>query len=357
MHYNHHSVQFRNIEVFLLSIIDQLKKRQPAIGVTYALIAINVFIFIAMLFAGAGLLHTGSNIQLNWGANFGPATQDGQWWRLFSAMFLHFGIIHLSLNCVALWDVGQLTERMYGSWRLLTIYLVAGLCGNLLSLVIQGNKAVSGGASGAIFGLYGALLIFLWRERHFFNPQEFKWFFGGGILFSCLTIFLGFLISGIDNAAHIGGFAAGILASIILIKPMNARIMPIYISILTVSFIVIAITLMLTNLPPPKYKWSEELILRNAISSLTSEDQAINRNWLELLQESKEGTLSFEELAGKIDSNITQPYEESFGKLSQLPNDPNLPSAKSLENWLLITEQKKNNAEALANKLRKSKQP
>ncbi|MFV1921109.1 MAG: rhomboid family intramembrane serine protease [Methylotenera sp.] len=357
MHYNHHSVQFRNNEFFLLSIIDQLKKRQPAIGVTYVLIAINLFIFIAMLFAGAGLLHQGNNIQLSWGANFGPATQDGQWWRLFSAIFLHFGIIHLSLNSIALWDVGELTERMYGSWRLLVIYLIAGLFGNLLSLVVQGNQAVSGGASGAIFGLYGALLIFLWRERHFFNPQEFKWFFGGGILFSCLTIFLGFLISGIDNAAHIGGFAAGTLAGIVLIKPMNARIMPIYISILTVSVIVIAIALLLTHLPPPKYKWSDELALRNAISALIFENQAINRNWLELIQESKDGHLSFEELAGKIDNSITQPYEESFSKLSQLPNDPNLPSAKSLENWLLITEQKKNSAEALANKLRKSKQP
>lgn len=341
----------------MLSIIDQLKTRQPAIGVTYLLITINVIIFVAMLFAGAGFLHSGNNIQLSWGANFAPATQDGQWWRLISAMFLHFGIIHLLLNSFALWDVGQLTERMYGAWRFLGVYFVAGLCGNVLSLVIQGNQAISGGASGAIFGLYGALLIFLWRERHFLNPQEFKWFFGGGLLFSCVIIVLGFLIPGIDNAAHIGGFIAGSLASIMFVKPMNARKMPAHISILTTVFIIITVSLLLKRLPPPKYKWTEELSLRSSLSFITAEDQAINRNWLELLQESKEGNLSFEALAGKIDDTITQPYEESFEKLSQLPNDPNLPSAKSLENWLIITEQKKNNAKALANKLRNRAQP
>lgn len=341
----------------MTSIIEQLKTRQPAIRVTYILITINVAIFGAMLLAGAGLLHSGNHIQLNWGANFAPATQDGQWWRLMSAMFLHFGIVHLLLNCYALWDVGQYTERMYGSWRLLCIYLIAGLFGNVLSLVVQGNQAVSGGASGAIFGLYGALLIFLWRERHYLKSEEFKWLFGGGLVFSLVIIVLGFLIPGIDNAAHIGGFFAGVLASIMLAKPINARKMPLHISTITAVSILATTTALLTHLPPPKYKWSEEQLLRTTISSITTDNQTINRNWLDILYESEQGQLSFEALAGKIDDTIIKPYEESFEKLSQLPDDPNLPSAKSLENWLLITEQKKNRAEALASKLRENDKP
>lgn len=336
----------------MTNIIEQLRTRRAKIWMTYALILMNVIMFIALLFAGADPLHTGNHVQLNWGANFGPATQDGQWWRLLSAMFLHFGIIHLLLNCYALWDVGQYTERMYGSWRLLCIYLIAGLFGNVLSLVIQGNQAVSGGASGAIFGLYGALLIFLWRERHYLKPEEFKWLFGGGLIFSIIIIMLGFLIPGIDNAAHIGGFFAGMLASIMLAKPINARKMPVHISASTAVSILIMTTALLTHLPPPKYKWSEEQLLRTTISSIITENQTINRNWLDILYESEQGHSSFEALAGKIDDTIIKPYEESFEKLSQLPDDPNLPSAKSLENWLLITEQKKNKAESLANQLR-----
>jgi rhomboid protease GluP len=340
----------------LQSIFDQIEARTPKVRVTYALIAINVLVFLVMLTQGAGLLHSPNDIQLNWGANFGPATQDGQWWRLGSAIFLHFGAMHLLLNSIALWDVGKLTERMFGPWRLLGIYLIAGLFGNILSLDIQGNEAVSGGASGAIFGLYGALLIFLWRERDFIDRREFKWLFGGAVGFSILTITLGFVMPGIDNAAHIGGFIAGIVASIIFARPINARAMPMRFSIGAAVVVLLASTALLANLPAPKYKWSDELLLRAVIGGVVFENQAINRSWLNLQNEQNQGDLSFEDLAGKIETDITEPYEGSFEKLSQLPKDPNLPSAKTLEYWLELTQAKKNKSEALVEDLRKQNQ-
>ena len=174
-----------------------------------------------MLIFGAGLWHSQNIIQLAWGANFGPATQDGQWWRLASALFLHFGLLHLLLNMWALWDVGQLVERMFGYKRFILIYLVSGLFGNLASLVFQGNSAISGGASGAIFGIYGALLIYLWFNRLEIHLIEFRWLFWGAVTFSVATIVFGFIVPGIDNSAHIGGFTAGVLASIFLIRPIN----------------------------------------------------------------------------------------------------------------------------------------
>ena len=116
-----------------------LKQRLPNVTLTKLLIAINLLVFAAMLVGGAGFWHSPNGIQLTWGANFGPATQDGEWWRLFTAMFLHFGAMHLVLNCYALWDAGQLAERMYGHGRFLAIYLLSGLGGNLLSFVVQGN--------------------------------------------------------------------------------------------------------------------------------------------------------------------------------------------------------------------------
>ena len=193
------------------SIYDRLHGKAAHVPVTLLLIGANLLIFGLMLGNGAGLWHAQNSIQLAWGANFGPATQDGQWWRLGSALFLHFGLIHLTMNLWALWDGGQLVERMFGHLRFIIIYLASGLCGNLLSLVIQGNEAVSGGASGAIFGVYGALLVFVWRERQQLNPGEFRWLFWGGLGFSAVSITLGLVIPGIDNSAHIGGLIAGCL--------------------------------------------------------------------------------------------------------------------------------------------------
>ena len=161
----------------MTSLYDQLRLRMPQLRITPLLIAANVIVFVAMLFNGAGLWHSQNGVQLAWGANFGPATQDGQWWRLGSALFLHFGLLHISLNMFALWDAGQWVERMYGHFRFAVIYFSAGLAGNLLSLVIHAGHAVSGGASGAIFGLYGALLSYLWLERSRIHRGEFRWLF------------------------------------------------------------------------------------------------------------------------------------------------------------------------------------
>ncbi|MDQ6680875.1 MAG: rhomboid family intramembrane serine protease, partial [Pseudomonadota bacterium] len=158
---------------------------------TTLLIAANVGVFLVMLGFGAGLWHAPNEVQLAWGANFGPATKDGQWWRLASAMFLHFGVLHLAMNMWALWDCGRLVERLFGSARFVVIYLGSGLAGNLVSLVTQGDRAVSGGASGAIFGVFGALLVCLARERRQIDPTEFRWLFWGGAGFTLATLLLG----------------------------------------------------------------------------------------------------------------------------------------------------------------------
>ena len=329
-----------------------LNKRLPNVSVTKLLLTINLLVFAAMVAGGAGFWHSPNGIQLTWGANFGPATQDGEWWRLGSAMFLHFGALHLALNSYALWDVGQLAERMYGHVRFAGIYLISGLGGNLLSLVMHGNSAVSGGASGAIFGIYAAVLVFLWRERAAITAYEFRWLFGGGSAFAVLSITLGFIIPGIDNAAHIGGFVTGLLTSIIFSQSITSRVMPIKYSAAAVIITLFASFLLVKNIPPPKYRWSEELLLRGQINAFLYQDQAINRSWLEIIHEGKQGNVDFDALAGKIDYSISEPYEESFEKLSKLPSNPALPSAEKLENILQYTEKRKAESKAIAEQLR-----
>ena len=329
-----------------------LKLRSPEIWVTKLLIAANALVFAAMLLDGAGLWHSTNEVQLALGANFGPATQDGEWWRLASAMFLHFGAVHLLLNMWALWDAGQWVERMYGRWRFASIYIISGLSGNLLSLVVQGNSAVSGGASGAIFGIYGALLTFLWRERSAITSHEFRWLFWGALGFAIATIILGFIVPGIDNSAHVGGFISGILASIVFSQSINSKVLPIKTSLIAACGMLSLIALLVLNIPAPKYHWSDELLIRKQIDEFLLQDQAINRSWLEIMQAGRQSNTTFDGLASQIDSTITNPYEESFEKLSQLPANPALPSAAQLESLLKYTRQRQDESRALAEKLR-----
>ncbi len=334
------------------SLHQQLFKKLPSIWVTKTLIAVNILVFLAMMVNGAGFLHSVNGVQLAWGANFGPATQDGQWWRLGSAIFLHFGIVHLALNTWSLWDVGQLAERMYGRWRFLCIYILSGLAGNLLSLVVQGNAAVSGGASGAIFGVYGGALVFLWRERLAITQHEFRWVFWGALGFASLTIILGFIIPGIDNAAHIGGFLTGILASIVFSQTITARVMPIKITLTAAIVIALVCIGLFFNLPPPKYLWSDELLLRDQINTFTMQDQAINRSWLDIVNEGKQGNKTASELAGQIDLTIKEPLEQSLEQLFNFTQNQALPSAAQLEQLIQNTEQRKAASEVLVEKLK-----
>jgi rhomboid protease GluP len=329
-----------------------LKSRVPQVTITKLIIAANILVFVAMLVKGAGLWHSPNAIQLAWGANFGPATQDGEWWRLGTAMFLHFGVIHLLVNVWSLWDAGQLVERMYGHLRFAGIYVLSGLTGNLVSLVIQGNAAVSGGASGAIFGVYGALLTFLWRERQSIARHEFRWLFWGASVFSVATIVFGFVVPGIDNSAHIGGFLTGIFSSILLSQSIEVKPVSRNAKLLAGSVIVLACVVLVLNIPAPKYRWSDELLLRKKVDEFLLKDQAINRSWLQIMHEGNKGEATFDSLANHIDEAISEPYEQSFEQLSQLPSDPALPSAAKLKNILQYVEKRKTESQVLADKMR-----
>lgn len=321
--------------------------------VTSALLALNGLVFALMLLAGAGLWHTPNGVQLAWGANFGPATQDGQWWRLFTALFVHFGVLHLTLNMGALWDVGRLVERVYGRLRFALLYLGSGLLGNLVSLVLHGNQAVSGGASGAIFSLYGALLVFLWRERQQLDPSEFRWLFGGASAFSLLMLGMGWMVPGIDNAAHGGGLVAGALWGSLLARPWTAhstqsRRGP------WAAALVLALgsAALWVYLPEPSYRFGEELKARAAIQQFLREDQRVSRHWSSLLDMGRREGLSFDQLAGQIDTDVTAVYEKSFAQLMAADPGSAAPSAKTLETLQTYATQRAQASRDLAQGLR-----
>jgi rhomboid protease GluP len=336
-------------------VLEPLRGRRALFSVTTFLIASNLLVAIAMLLVGAGLWHSSSAVQMAWGANFGPATKDGEWWRLGTAMFLHFGVVHLAMNMLALWDSGRLAERIFGPARFAAIYFGSGLAGNLLSLIVQGDRAVSGGASGAIFGIYGAFLVYLLHERRRLHPGDFRWMFWGAAAFSGITLTLGFLIPGIDNAAHVGGLVTGATAGFVLLKPVAGKdpSFPGKQRMVAAAFGLVVAALV-ASIPDPLYRWSEEQAARGEIREFIGEDARINARLRSILKEGRTGGASFEQLAGRIETEVAEPYEQSFEQLSALRVGPGVPSAAALDQLRRYAEARRDASHALAEGVRKN---
>lgn len=182
---------------------------------TTALIAINIGVFFILTFIGDT---EDSLFMMEHGAIFKPYIVEGQeYYRLFTSLFLHFGIDHLLNNMVLLGALGWNLELETGRIKFLIIYFIAGLGGNILSLYMNMRTdqiVVSAGASGAIFGLMGALLYVVLK-----NHGRVGRLTNRGLLFMViLSLYFGFTSSGIDNAAHVGGLVCGFIAAVVLYR-------------------------------------------------------------------------------------------------------------------------------------------
>ncbi len=185
---------------------DLFKMKKPII--TYILIALNVLCFLCMYIFGNG--STDALTLLRFGANYAPLVKLGEVWRLVTSIFLHVGILHLLCNMYSLYIVGSQLESFFGKTKFLCIYILSGIIGNLFSILFTNGLTV--GASGAIFGLFGALLYFGYHYRIYLGTVIKSQI----IPLIILNLFIGFASHGIDNAAHIGGLIGGALASIAL---------------------------------------------------------------------------------------------------------------------------------------------
>lgn len=188
---------------------------------TRALVFACVAVFAAMGLAGAGMLRPEPLRFIDWGSNFAPLTAAGEWWRLASSTFLHFGLLHLAFNMWALWSVGSMVERLFGHGRFAAVYAASGLAGSLAS--IAWNPLVnSAGASGAIFGLIGAQLAFFLRGGHRIPVEVISAQRNSTLGFIAYSVTFGLMVPGIDNAAHLGGLASGLGMGWLLARPLGA---------------------------------------------------------------------------------------------------------------------------------------
>ncbi|AFM41854.1 putative membrane protein [Desulfosporosinus acidiphilus SJ4] len=195
-------------------------QKQPIPYFTYAFIGINLLVFLLMTLAGGS---ENQDVLIAFGAKVNSLIQAGQVWRLLTSMFIHIGYFHLAFNLYALWALGPLTELSYGHGKYFAIYMLSGLGGAMASFLF--SPFLSAGASGAIMGLLGAQLFFIYK-------RPYLWKSGLGmnlVIVILVNLGFGFWQPGIDNFAHLGGLFTGMFMGALLswknfIKPKSAKL-------------------------------------------------------------------------------------------------------------------------------------
>jgi|ERR1017187_612791 rhomboid protease GluP len=214
---------------------------------TYLLLGINCAVFLAMTLRGINPMSPTTDQLLVWGAdNAGKVLYMGEWWRIVTAMFVHVGILHLATNMWCLWNLGLLAEPLMGSFGVVAVYVLTGAAGNLLSTMVNLSSfypdwvryhdvnvfPAGAGASGAVFGIAGALIVLLKSQRLPVPPEELKKLRRSVIYFAVINLVIGGSISfgtrvigsgiHIDNMAHLGGVACGLLFALPMVPRLGA---------------------------------------------------------------------------------------------------------------------------------------
>lgn len=188
-------------------------RREPA---TILLIILNVLVFLVSESAGSSqdVMH-----MLDLGAAYTPLiTENGEIYRLFTSMFLHFGISHLMNNMLVLFVLGSRLERAVGKLRFLAVYLFGGTAANIISMFLElktGEYSVSAGASGAVFAVMGAMIYIVLRNRGRLEDLTVRQI----LIMAAFSLYFGFTSTGVDNAAHVGGLLAGLVLAALLYHP------------------------------------------------------------------------------------------------------------------------------------------
>lgn len=243
---------------------------------THVLLGINCAVFVAMVATGASIWMPTLDQLMFWGADRpNNVLVYGEWWRIVSAMFVHVGILHLATNMWCLWNLGLLAEPLMGSFGLFAVYILTGAAGNLLSTlknwmypIHDASGAIlfqaGAGASGAVFGIAGALIVLLRSKVLPVPPEEVRKLRKSVIYFAAINLVIGLSInfgSGftgveVDNSAHIGGFLCGLLFAAPMVPRIGSPRGEFQFKLrLTVALVVLLLVLFgfyIAHVPPPQ---------------------------------------------------------------------------------------------------------
>lgn len=271
----------------------------PSEIATRMIVIANVAVFGVMVARGVSFVNPDGLTLLDWGANFGPLTMNGQWWRLFTYMFLHFGIVHIGMNMWVLWGLARLVERLVGRVGFCIAYIVSGIAGGIASLAWN-PASISAGASGAVFGTAGALLGFVVLRRDTIPDDARMRMLKSMAKFLMLNLVVGMSVPQIDMAAHAGGFVGGVVCGLILSQPLSPGILALrkFKNLIAVMAAGIMLPLAIVALPqaPPDIKAE--------MQRLSLVEKEIYDKFNEYQDEATKGLIDHVEFADRVESNI-----------------------------------------------------
>jgi membrane associated rhomboid family serine protease/Flp pilus assembly protein TadD len=193
-----------------------VRRSESSITLTQILFGACIAVYVAMSIANGSPMEMSGEIMLHFGANYAPDTLSGQWWRLVTYMFLHKDVWHIFFNMWCLWDLGRLCESLYGRWTYAAIYFITGIAGGLVSVGWHPG-VLSIGASGAIFGLAGALIASFYLGEFSLPRIAISGTLRSLVVFAVFNIVIGQFF-GVDNACHIGGLVSGLILGALIAR-------------------------------------------------------------------------------------------------------------------------------------------
>jgi membrane associated rhomboid family serine protease len=290
----------------------------PHVVFTPALITINLAVFVAMVARHVSAVAPTTDALQAWGANFGPLTTHGQWWRLVTSTFVHIGFTHLLVNMFALFVIGRFTERLFGNAGFLVLYLLGGIAASLTSLSIHPATIVSAGASGAIFALYGGLIGFLLVRRSAMSYATASSLALNAAGFVAFNLFYGLTKAHIDNAAHVGGLLAGVpIGAAMAFDPASTKGATRLWRSALVCVVGAAILVPVARRIPVFDDWPREFASWTSLARDTA-------TRLNQLREKKDGdnAPTSEQIADQIDQQLVPPLDAERARLEQLRLPP-----------------------------------
>lgn len=300
----------------------RLQRITPSVWGLYLVMAVNIGVWLANVASGMDPFKATTPDLLRWGANSATAVlQGGEVWRLLTATVLHGGLLHLSLNMAALWDAGRQVCRWYGNGQFLMIYLGAALMGSALSLHFAAQHSVSVGASGAVFGVLGALMFGVWRHRDRVPPSLARHLLKAQGAFVLITLLQGLLMPGIDNAAHLGGLLGGCLVAWQLVEVVEVetgrakRWLGRFMALLIVGATVLALK---DTAPRPAPAAPAPVVVRVALQQVLRQLQAAEFALQRDAQAREAGQLSPQQFVVALEQRHIPSYRALLGLLAQV---------------------------------------
>lgn len=311
----------------------RLHAATPLVAVTPVLIALSSGVFLVMTALGMGVLGGRADEYLRFGVNFAPLTTGGEWWRLITGNFVHLGILHLAFNMWALWDSGRLAERLFGNVWFAVLFLFAGAAGSLTSM-LWNQQAISGGASGAVFGVFGALLAYTSVERGAVPPASLDRLRVSTSVFVTYSLFYGFLQAGVDNAAHLGGLAGGFVMGLIASRPLapqmrrNANTQR---ALLAVLLAAVTLPTAAWFVPGTSRIYRQAIALEKETAVFNGELARLLAAFQDIVHRSQSGQMSNSDMLKALRNDMLPEWDAAVARLARVELDAGAPARKDYE--------------------------